>query len=85
MSGEQIRLISPIFPRSENGGEMKSNRASKVAKTQQGLLLNVARSIGSTLGTIAAKTGGVSKNSNRHAIAKKTRSKAAKTRKKRAA
>jgi hypothetical protein len=57
---------------------MKSNRGRKAAKAQHGLLLDVARSIGSTLGTIAAKTGATSKPSTRRAVAKKIRSKAAK-------
>lgn len=75
----------------KNGDKMKSKRAGKSAKTQHGLLLNVARSIGSTLGTIAAKTGAASKPSTRRAVAKKIRSKAVKAvkavkiRKKRAA
>jgi hypothetical protein len=75
----------------KNGDNMKSNRAGKTAKAQHGLLLNVARSIGSTLGTIAAKTGSASKPSTRRAVAKKIRSKATKAvkavkiRKKRAA
>jgi hypothetical protein len=75
----------------KNGDKMKSNRAGKASKAQHGLLLNVARSIGSTLGTIAAKTGAASKPSTRRAVAKKIRSKAVKAvkavkiRKKRAA
>lgn len=78
----------------KNGDEMKSNRAGKASKTQHGLLLDVARSIGSTLGTIAAKTGAATKPSTRRALARKIRSKAvravktvktAKARKKRAA
>jgi hypothetical protein len=39
---------------------MKSKQNKNSAKSQQSLLLNVARTIGSTLGTLAAKTGGVS-------------------------
>jgi hypothetical protein len=54
---------------------MKSKHATKPAKSEQGLLLNVARTIGSTLGTLAAKTGGVTKRSSLPARAKKTRSK----------
>ena len=83
---------SPKLPEiGKNGDKMKTNRPGKAAKAQHGILLDVARSIGSTLGTIAAKTGAVSKPSARRALAKKVRSKAiraaktAKTRKKRAA
>ena len=58
---------------------MKSNRAGKSAKAQHGLLLNVARSIGSTLGTLAAKTGiGGEAVPLAAPCAKKIRSKAAK-------
>jgi hypothetical protein len=64
----------------KNGGEMKSNRVRKTAKTQQGLLLDVARSIGSTLGTLAARTGGVSKHRTRHVVSKKARTKPVKSR-----
>jgi hypothetical protein len=59
---------------------MKSNRVRKTAKTQQGLLLDVARTIGSTLGTLAAKTGGAPKHPNRHVVSKKARTKAVKSR-----
>jgi hypothetical protein len=62
---------------------MKSNRAHKAAKTQRGLLLDVARTIGSTLGTLAAKTGGVSKHPTRQVLRKKTRTKPVKNRKRR--
>jgi hypothetical protein len=62
---------------------MKSNRANKAAKTQRGLLLDVARTIGSTLGTLAAKTGRVSKHPTRHVLASKTRTKPVKSRKRR--
>ena len=64
---------------------MKSNHVKKSAESEQGLLLNVARTIGSTLGTLAAKTGSISKQSARPVRAKKTRSKARKTRNKRKA
>lgn len=56
---------------------MKSKLATKPAKSEQGLLLNVACTIGSTLGTLAAKTGGVTKRSAIPTRAKKTRSKKA--------
>jgi hypothetical protein len=59
---------------------MKSKRVGKSAKAEQGLLLSVARTIGSTLGTLAAKTGGESKHSIRPARVKKTKPNAAKTR-----
>jgi hypothetical protein len=84
-------VLSGLRETGKNGDNMKSNRAGKAAKAQHGLLLNMARSIGSTLGTIAAKTGAASKPSMRRAVAKKVRSKAAKAvkavkiRKKRAA
>ena len=44
--------------------ETKSKHSSKSAKHEQGLLLDVARTIGSTLGTLAAKTGSASKHSH---------------------
>jgi len=53
--------------------EMKTNRTAKQAKPERELLLNVARTIGSTLGKVAAKTGVVTKPSARHARAKKAR------------
>jgi hypothetical protein len=64
---------------------MKSNRTTKSAKTEPGLLLNVARTIGSTLGTLAAKTDGRSKHSRRAVVAKKTRSNKIEARKRRRA
>jgi hypothetical protein len=64
---------------------MKSKHMNQSAEPEQGLFINVARTIGSTLGTLAAKTGSVSKQSARPAPAKKTRSKAGKTRNKRKA
>lgn len=65
--------------------ETKSKHRSKSAKPEQGLLLNVARTIGSTLGTLAAKTGTASNHTTRNAPAKKTGSKARKTRERREA
>jgi hypothetical protein len=65
--------------------ETKSKHSSKSAKPEQGLLLNVARTIGSTLGTLAAKTGSVSKQATRPVRVKKSRSKAGKTRNRRKA
>jgi len=57
----------------------------KSAEPEQGLLLSVARTIGSTLGTLAAKSGSISMQVTRPVRAKKTRSKAAKTRNRRKA
>jgi hypothetical protein len=64
---------------------MKSKRMKKSAQPEQGVLLNVARTIGSTLGTLAAKTGSVSKQATRPRRTKKTSSKAGKTRNRRKA
>jgi hypothetical protein len=47
--------------------------------------MNVARSIGSTLGSVVAKTGMATKRSARPVLVKKSRSKAGKTRSKRSA
>ena len=65
--------------------ETKSKHSSKSAKPEQGLLLNVGRTIGSTLGTLAAKTGSASKIATRSVRVKKSRSKAGKTRTRRKA
>lgn len=65
--------------------ETKSKRGSKSEKSDQGLLVNVARTIGSTLGTLAARTGNASKQGARPIRAKKTRSKRGKTRNRRKA
>jgi hypothetical protein len=59
---------------------MKAKRTGKSAKTEQGILLNVARTIGATLGTLAARAGGESKRSTRPVPVKKSRSKPRKTR-----
>jgi hypothetical protein len=64
---------------------MKSKHMNKSIEPEQGILLNVARTIGSTLGTLAAKTGGISKQATPPVRAKKAGSKAGKTRNKRKA
>lgn len=64
---------------------MKSKRTSKSALAEQGLLLNVARTIGSTLGTLAAKTEFATKHSTRPVSGRKLRTKSAKPRNKRGA
>jgi hypothetical protein len=61
---------------------MKAKRTRKIAEREQGLLLNVARSIGSTLGSLAARTGAVPEQAARPTRAKKTKSRATKSRKK---
>jgi hypothetical protein len=64
---------------------MKSKHATKPAQAEQGALLNIARTIGSTLGTIAAKTGNLSERPSRPVQRKKTKRPAGKTRKSRKA
>jgi hypothetical protein len=56
---------------------MKSKRNKSSAKSQQGILIDVARTIGTTLGTLAAKTGGVSEPPARVARGRKRRGTAA--------
>jgi hypothetical protein len=59
---------------------MKS-KPEKSAEVQQGLLVNVARTIGSTLGALAAKTGSVpSRHVRPRLVKKKRRAKPAKLR-----
>ena len=53
---------------------MKSKRRSKSAPAKQGLLLDVARTIGSTLGTLAAKADPAVKHPPSALRMKKTRS-----------
>ena len=56
---------------------MKSKQLSKPSKTQQNLLTSIARTIGSTLGTLAAKGAESKRAATRPVGIKKTRSKAA--------
>jgi hypothetical protein len=60
--------------------ELNSKRTRKSSKTEQSLIMNVARAIGSTFETLAAKTGAVTKHPTRLSLAKWTKSSAAKTR-----
>jgi hypothetical protein len=55
--------------------------AKAKADKKQGLLVNVARTIGSTLGSVAAKAHKVSKPDKKSASAKKTSAKSRKTKK----
>jgi hypothetical protein len=61
---------------------MQTRRVSKAAKKRQGLLINFARTIGSTLGTVAAKTDLLSKPARRRTASGKSGSIAGKGRKK---
>ena len=51
---------------------MKSRSVSKAAKKDKGLLINFARTIGSTLGTMAAKTDILSKPARRRTASRKS-------------
>ena len=53
---------------------MKSKRRSKSATAKQGLLLDVARTIGSTLGNLAAKAEPAMKHPTRAVRMKEARS-----------
>ena len=64
---------------------MRSKRSSKPGSAKQGFLLNVARTIGSTLGTLAAKTEPLTEHFDRPAPRKKIRRKTGKSRTKRSA
>jgi hypothetical protein len=65
---------------------MRSKRSSgKPANSKKGFLLNVARTIGSTLGTLAAKTEPVLEHLERPVPRKKVRSKSGKSRIRRSA
>lgn len=64
---------------------MKSKRRSKSATPKQGLLLNVARTIGSTLGNLAAKAEPATKHPTRPVRAKEASSKSRKPRNRRSA
>jgi len=46
---------------------MKMTKGKPTAKSQKGLLVSVARTIGTTLGTLAAKTASVSATSTKPA------------------
>jgi hypothetical protein len=61
---------------------METRRVSKTSKKDRSLLVNFARTIGSTLGTVAAKTEVLSKPARRRTVSRKSGSKANKTRKK---
>ncbi len=64
---------------------MKSKRTTKPAKAEQGLLMDMARTIGSTLGTLAAKTGASPRHAAVPVLAKKKRAARAGNRKTRRA
>ena len=61
---------------------MESKRASKTAMKDKGLLVSFARTIGSTLGAVAAQADALSKPAPQRAASRKSTSKANKTRKK---
>ena len=61
---------------------METKRISKSTKKGDSLLVSFARTIGSTLGTVAAKTNELSKPARRRTVSAKSGSKANKTRKK---
>jgi hypothetical protein len=63
--------------------QMNNRAASKGSKNDDSLLFNLARTIGSTLGTVAAKADDMlSKPTRRRRASRKPRSRANKTRKK---
>jgi hypothetical protein len=64
---------------------MKTKRTGKPAKVEHGLLLDMARTIGSTLGSLAAKTGAPSRLAASPARVKRKTTTRARTRKKRKA
>jgi hypothetical protein len=61
---------------------METKRVNKTAKKDKSLLVSFARTIGSTLGTVAAKTDVSSKPAYRRPVNSKSGSKPIKTRKK---
>jgi len=61
---------------------MQNQRVNKPAKKDKGLLINFAETIGSTLGSVAAKTDFLSKPAQRRIVRRKSRSLAGKARKK---
>ena len=62
---------------------MNRKRGSKSARKDQSLLVSVAKSIGSALGTVAAESTRFSKRSSRRPVTKKAGSRPRKSRKKR--
>ncbi len=64
---------------------MQTKRVRKASRKDQGLLVSVAQSIGSTLGTVAAKADMFSKPTPRRKVATKSRVKTNSIRKKRRA
>jgi len=61
---------------------METRRASKGSKKDVGILVSLAQTIGSTLGTVAAKADAFSKPPRRRKAAGKIRAGAVKARKK---
>ncbi len=61
---------------------MQNQRVNKPAKKDKGLLISFAETIGSTLGSVAAKTDFLSKPAPRRIVRSKSRSLAGKARKK---
>jgi hypothetical protein len=61
---------------------MENRRVLKPAKKSKGLLMSLAQTIGSTLGTVAAKTDLLSKPAPRRRAGRKSRSSARKSRNK---
>ena len=61
---------------------MKTKRVSKTAHGDEGMLVSLARTVGSTLGAVAAKAEGLSKPARRRTVSKKSGAKANKARKK---
>lgn len=61
---------------------METRRVSKTLKKENSLLVNFARTIGSTLGAVAAKTDALAKPAHRSRLGKKSSSKANNIRKK---
>lgn len=61
---------------------MQTRRAGKAVKKDKGILISVAETIGSTLGTMAAKTDLLSESPSRRTTSRKPGSPARKPRKK---
>jgi hypothetical protein len=61
---------------------MQNSRAKRTAKKDKGLLISFAETIGSTLGSVAAKTDLLSKPAPRRITRRKSRSVAGKARQK---